>query len=152
MYVSVIDSPFGRMEMHTDDQALLYFLPTEEDARLESPKDPIGIAAVRQLEEYFAGTRTDFTVPADPPGTEFQKSVWRYLREIPFGETRTYGQTAEAVGCPGGSRAVGGAVGKNPILILIPCHRIVAANGIGGFSSGLEIKRILLAWEGVFIP
>lgn len=148
MYVSVIDTPLGKMELRTDDRAVLYFLPAEENASLLAPEDPVGAEAARQLAEYFAGTRTAFTVKADPAGTEYQKNVWRALAEIPFGETRTYGEIAEAIGRPGGARAVGGAVGANPVLILIPCHRIVARDGIGGFSAELWRKRTLLLWEG----
>lgn len=152
MYVSVIDSPLGRLEMHTDDRALLTLLPAEEDVPLSPPADAVGIAAAAQLAEYCAGTRLRFDIPLAPAGTEFQRKIWRVLREIPFGETRTYGELAVAAGCPGGARAVGSAVGANPILILIPCHRVVASDGIGGFSAGLWRKRILLTWEGVLIP
>lgn len=88
--------------------------------------------------------------PLDPAGTEFQKSVWRALGQIPFGKTKSYGEIAQAIGRPGAVRAVGGACGANPIPVLIPCHRVLAANKkIGGFSSGLKWKRILLARERV---
>lgn len=152
MYVSVIESPLGKMELRTDGQAVLYFLPAEENASLSAPEDPVGREAERQLAEYFAGTRTAFSVNTDPPGTEFQKKIWRSLKEIPFGEMRTYGDIAEKVGCPAGARAVGGAVGANPVLILIPCHRIIARDGIGGFSAELWRKRALLLWEGNDVP
>lgn len=148
MYISIVDSPLGKMEMRTDDRALLYYLPAREDASLIPPQDPVGKIAVQQFAEYYTGGRTELTVPAEPAGTEFQRRVWKALTEIPFGEIRTYGEIAEAVGCPGGARAVGGAVGANPVLIRIPCHRVVAAGGIGGFSAGLWRKRSLLLWEG----
>ena len=148
MYVSVIDSPLGKMELRTDERAVLYFLPAEENAQLSKPKDPVGKEAERQLAEYFDGKRTEFSVRTDPSGTEFQKRAWCALQEIPFGGMRTYGEIAEMMGNPKGARAVGGAVGANPVLILIPCHRIIARNGIGGFSAGQWRKRALLLWEG----
>lgn len=108
--------------------------------------------ARRQLDEYFAGKRRCFDLPLAPMGTVFQRRVWRALTDIPFGETITYGELARRVGRPRAARAVGAANGANPIAIIIPCHRVVAASDIGGYAGGLEIKRRLLALEGVFIP
>lgn len=152
MYVSVIDSPLGKMELRTDERAVLYFLPAEENAMLCAPEDPVGRAAEQQLAECFAGKRTEFSVNTDPSGTAFQKKVWCALQEIPFGGMHTYGEIAERVGIPKGARAVGGAVGANPVLILIPCHRIIARDGIGGFSAELWRKRALLLWVGNDVP
>lgn len=102
-----------------------------------------------QLLEYFDGRRRAFTLPLAPAGTEFQLRVWRALMEIPFGETRSYGQIARAIGAPYASRAVGGAAGANKIPVIIPCHRCIGADGsLTGFTGGLEIKRYLLALEG----
>lgn len=115
-----------------------------------SEKIPPALArAAEALGEYFAGTRRDFDLPLDPQGTAFQKRVWQLLREIPYGSVKTYGQLAADLGIPGGARAVGNAAGKNPCLILIPCHRLVAATGIGGFSCGLDAKRMLMRLEGI---
>ncbi len=101
-----------------------------------------------ELLEYFAGTRTEFTVPLSPAGTDFQRAVWRALQRIPYGETRTYGEIAEAVGRPGAARAVGTANHRNPIPIIIPCHRVVGSNGqLCGFGGGLGVKRRLLELE-----
>ncbi len=102
----------------------------------------------RQLKAYFSGRLERFDLPLVPTGTTFQKEVWKVLREIPFGETITYGELAGRVGNPQASRAVGNANGRNPIVIIQPCHRVVAAGGkLGGFSSGLHRKRYLLELE-----
>lgn len=101
-----------------------------------------------QLEEYFAGARREFELPLDPRGTDFQRSVWRRLLQIPYGETTTYGALARELGDPGASRAVGLANGSNPIPIVIPCHRVIGANGsLTGFGGGLPIKQALLELE-----
>jgi methylated-DNA-[protein]-cysteine S-methyltransferase len=102
-----------------------------------------------QLEEYFAGERTDFSVAMELDGTAFQRDVWGELSRIPYGVTISYGELARRVGRPKGPRAVGQANGKNPIPIIVPCHRVLAGNGIGGYGGGLPMKRALLALEGV---
>jgi O-6-methylguanine DNA methyltransferase len=103
----------------------------------------------RELVEYFEGTRTSFNVPLALRGTDFQLRVWNALLEIPFGETRTYGQLAAKLGVDGGSRAVGHANGDNRVAIVVPCHRVIAADGtLGGYGGGLEMKRFLLNLEG----
>lgn len=102
----------------------------------------------RELTEYFEGTRTQFSVPLKPEGTTFQRAVWNALEQIPYGETRTYGDIARAVGNPSASRAVGMANHHNPIPIMIPCHRVVATGGkLGGFGGGVDLKRRLLQLE-----
>ena len=114
---------------------------------IEGSRGPIA-EAVRQLREYFAGKRSDFELPLAPEGTAFQRSVWGKLREIPYGETISYGELARRVGNPKASRAVGSANGKNPIPIVIPCHRVIAGDGgLGGFGGGLPTKEALLALE-----
>ena len=110
--------------------------------------DPLIAEAFRELEEYFSGTRREFDLPLNPQGTPFQQSVWAALRRIPYGGTASYKEIAEAVGCPGGSRAVGMANNRNPIAILIPCHRVIGANGkLVGYAGGLDLKRKLLELE-----
>jgi len=134
--------------------------PTGADHRDAPAADPAAYApvapraaallerAARELKEYFAGTRRDFTLPLAPAGTPFQLQVWRALRAIPYGETRTYGQIAAAVGRPKASRAVGGANNRNPLPIVIPCHRVIGSNGqLTGYAGGLETKRLLLRLE-----
>ncbi len=104
--------------------------------------------ARRQLDEYFAGTRRRFDLPLAPAGTPFQHAVWAELRGIPFGEVTSYGALARTLGTPNGSRAVGAANGRNPISIVVPCHRVVGADGsLTGFGGGIERKRWLLAHE-----
>lgn len=104
--------------------------------------------AVCQLKEYFSGKRQHFDLPLAPIGTSFQVKVWKALREIPYGVTITYGELAERVGSPKGYRAVGNANGKNPLVLLQPCHRVVAGGGrLGGFSAGIHRKKFLLGME-----
>ena len=115
--------------------------PLEEESNLARQ-------AIRELNEYFAGERMEFSLPLQPSGTEFQKKVWLALREIPYGETRSYGQIAQAVGNPKACRAVGMANNRNPISIVVPCHRVIGANGsLTGYGGGLPIKEQLLELE-----
>ena len=109
---------------------------------------PVLDATAAQLDEYFAGTRTTFEVPLDLHGTPFQLAAWRALAGIPYGETRTYGELADTLGNPKASRAVGLANGKNPVGIIVPCHRVVGADGsLTGYGGGLERKQRLLDFE-----
>lgn len=104
----------------------------------------------QQLNEYFSGTRKTFTIPLHPIGTEFQKQVWTALTSIPYGETRTYAQLASQIGNPKAVRAVGAANGKNPLSIIVPCHRVIGSSGnLTGFAGGLDAKATLLSLEGV---
>ena len=109
--------------------------------------------ACKQLDEYFSNKRTAFTLPiAYPYGTPFQHSVWNALRNIPYGETRSYEDIARAIGNPKAVRAIGQANTRNPILLLVPCHRVINKNGtIGGFGCGVELKRKLLELEGTYV-
>lgn len=115
----------------------------KEDRAIEEAK--------RQLSEYFAGTRRSFELELDfGPASEFRQKIWKVLSEIPYGKTLSYGQVAELAGSPRGSRACGNAVGANPFLIVIPCHRVIKGDGtIGGFSAGIDKKKILLEIEGI---
>jgi methylated-DNA-[protein]-cysteine S-methyltransferase len=149
-------SPIGRLLLTTDGTALTgcYMEPSRkaqctdgwaQDATVE----PLA-AAVRQLDEYFAGTRRDFDLPLAFRGTPFQTRVWRELVEIPYGQTWSYGQLAKRIDKPSASRAVGLANGRNPISILVPCHRVIGADGsLTGYGGGIERKRWLLAHEGL---
>lgn len=120
----------------------------KEPAGADQPEDPVLRETVRQLDEYFAGKRREFSIPLKTHGTAFQERVWGALRSIPYGETRTYGQIAAQVGNSKASRAVGGANHNNPILILTPCHRVIGADGsLTGFGGGLDVKEALLALE-----
>jgi len=151
-----VESPVGPLLLTSDGTALtgLYMEPshaTESTAgwRHDAGIEPLA-ATARQLSEYFAGSRREFDLPLRAAGTAFQQSVWRELREIPYGETWSYGQLAKRIGNPNGSRAVGLANGRNPISILVPCHRVIGADGsLTGYGGGLDRKRWLLAHEGL---
>lgn len=105
-------------------------------------------APIRQLDEYFAGERTEFELELAPRGTEFQMQVWQALREIPYGQTRSYGQIAQAIGRPKAARAVGSANNKNPLAVIVPCHRVVGSSGkMVGYAGGLDRKSWLLSHE-----
>jgi methylated-DNA-[protein]-cysteine S-methyltransferase len=120
------------------------------DPRFEAAagSHPVLDEAAAQLGEYFAGERRSFDVPLDLVGTPFQLDAWRALAEIPYGTTVAYGEQARPLGCPGSARAVGAANGRNPLSIVLPCHRLVGANGaLTGYAGGLEVKRALLEHE-----
>ncbi len=150
-----MDSPVGGLKRVISGNALVAVLWEGEPidrvrlgAMARDPQHPVLIEAERQLEEYFAGRRTRFDLPLDPRGSEFQKTVWQALRRIPFGATRSYAQLARELGKPGAARAVGAANGKNPLSIIVPCHRVIGADGsLTGFAGGLEIKAKLLRFE-----
>ena len=124
------------------------------DEGIDVVEDPGRTAELRrQLAEYFAGERRDFDLRLAPEGTPFERSVWDELRKIPFGETRSYGEIAQALGRPGAARAVGRANGANPIPIVVPCHRVIGSDGsLTGFGGGLEAKSRLLEIEGRRLP
>jgi methylated-DNA-[protein]-cysteine S-methyltransferase len=153
-----MNSPVGRLTLVGSERGLAAVLWEDEapspaglgDA-VEDTRHPLLLQAQRQLAEYFAGSRRTFTVPLDPSGTQFQNTVWNALRTIPFGETRSYGQIADQIGSRKAVRAVGAANGRNPIPIIVPCHRVIGADGtLTGFGGGLAIKARLLALEGAF--
>ncbi|PWI14374.1 cysteine methyltransferase [Streptomyces sp. Act143] len=150
---TVIDSPYGALTLVATDGILSNLYMTDQRHRPgqetfgERDDRPFG-AAVDQLEAYFASELKDFTLELHLHGTPFQRSVWEQLLRIPYGETRSYGDLAEALGNPGASRAVGLANGKNPISIIVPCHRVVGSDGsLTGYGGGLERKQRLLDFE-----
>lgn len=148
-----IVSPLGALLATRDAGGITgLYLPTGKNAVVAKDswvRDDGAFDDLRmQLGEYFSGTRTQFVLPLNPHGTAFQQRVWLALREIPYGETVSYGATAAAIGTPTASRAVGLANGQNPISIVVPCHRVVGASGsLVGYGGGLEAKRWLLAHE-----
>jgi methylated-DNA-[protein]-cysteine S-methyltransferase len=147
-----MDSPVGRLVLESDGDVLVgIWLPsgTKFAGGAGDDAPPVLKDTAAQLEEYFAGERTEFDVPMELDGTAFQKEVWAELSRIPYGETISYGELARRVGRPKGPRAVGQANGRNPVPIIVPCHRVLASNGIGGYGGGLPMKRSLLAVEGV---
>ncbi len=147
-----LDTPIGHLVLECDGDVLIgVWLPHERRHGRRDVDDvpPILKETAAQLEEYFAGERTEFEVTMELDGTPFQREVWAELCRIPYGETISYGELARRVGRPRAPRAVGQANGRNPIPIIVPCHRVLASNGIGGYGGGLKIKRALLAVEGV---
>ena len=152
---TLFPSPVGDLTLVASDTGLVAILWQDDDparvrlaAREVRTDHPILAMAQAQLTDYFAGARRAFTVPLDVRGTPFQQMIWAALRDIPFGETRSYGDIARAVGRPTASRAVGAANGRNPLSIIAPCHRVVGANGaLTGFAGGVETKRWLLDFE-----
>jgi methylated-DNA-[protein]-cysteine S-methyltransferase len=149
-----LDSPVGELLLVADDTGLcsVSMLPWDEapdTAGMSRDDDgPVLAEARRQLTEYFTGTRTDFDLPLSMHGSEFQRRVWRALTEIPYGETWSYGQLAEHLGDPKLTRAVGAANGRNPVAVVVPCHRVIGADGkLVGYAGGLDRKKTLLAHE-----
>jgi len=143
----VLDSPVGRLTL-TCGEGCITGLHFGETPRGERAETALSREAARQLAEYFAGTRRDFDLPLKPEGTPFQRAVWEALRTIPYGQTRSYADIAAQVGNPKGCRAVGMANHRNPIAILIPCHRVVGKNGaLTGYAGGLDVKEKLLSLE-----
>ncbi len=158
MYQTVtMDTPVGELRLIAGERGLRAILWGAEDmARIASidetelveGSNPVLDQAVAQLEEYFAGTRREFDLPLDPQGTPFQQSVWLVLRTIPYGRTISYGQQAGQLGDPNKARAVGAANGKNPLSIVVPCHRVIGSGGqLTGFAAGLDVKSWLLDHE-----
>ncbi|MDQ0359400.1 methylated-DNA--[protein]-cysteine S-methyltransferase [Breznakia pachnodae] len=145
------DSPIVKLKIVEVDGWIeeVSFADGEDETAVKQPSDNLKNAR-KQLKEYFDGKRTAFDLKMKLHGTEFQKKVWTYLSEIPYGETRTYKDVAEAIGSPKGFRAVGMANNKNPIAIIYPCHRVIGASGmLVGYGGGLDIKEQLLRLEGV---
>ena len=164
-YYDIIASPIGRLfvggsargihridfiddERETRDEASRVALLERESGEAAERDSAAAAFATAQLAEYFAGERSEFDLPLYPVGTDFQLRVWNALLDVPYGETVSYGEIAEAIGNPGGSRAVGAANGRNPISIVAPCHRIIGANGsLTGYGGGLDRKAWLLNLE-----
>lgn len=155
-YYKMMHSPVGELKLVATAQGLAAVLWDNDDPKrvrfrpqLEDPYHEMLLEAERQLREYFARQRQQFTLPLDFIGTAFQKAVWAALVSIPFGETRSYAQIAQQIGHPTAVRAVGAANGRNPLSIIAPCHRVIGSNGkLTGFAGGLATKAFLLRLEG----
>jgi methylated-DNA-[protein]-cysteine S-methyltransferase len=147
------DTPVGPIAVVADGPSItgLYLGEPPEKVRDlpdANARDEPFATALRQLTAYFAGDLTEFDLPLSPAGTPFQHRVWAALREIPFGETASYGELAERIGSPTAARAVGAANGRNPIGIVVPCHRVISSNGtLNGYAGGVDRKKALLALE-----
>lgn len=147
-----VTSPIGTLALASNGHALMQLLVAEsetpEPADVPADADPVLSEAREQLGAYFDARLTTFDLPLDPHGTEFQRRVWDALREIPFGETISYAELARRIGNPKAMRAVGAANGRNPLMIVIPCHRVIGVDGsLTGFGAGIERKRWLLDHE-----
>lgn len=155
LFYKIMDSPVGKLKLVASDKGLVAILWENDNPRrvrlgdlAEDRKHSILRETERQLEEYFAGERKSFSLALDMRGTRFQNDVWEALLAIPFGETRSYGQLAKQLGNPKATRAVGAANGRNPISIVVPCHRVIGASGkLTGFAGGLDTKAHLLELE-----
>ncbi len=151
----IIKSPIGKLKLVASEKALVAILWENDNPRrvrlselVVDEEHPVLVETERQLGEYFAGKRKEFSVHLDMRGTRFQKDVWDALLAIPFGETRSYGQLAKQLGNPRATRAVGAANGKNPVSIIVPCHRVIGSSGkLTGFAGGLDAKAHLLNLE-----
>jgi methylated-DNA-[protein]-cysteine S-methyltransferase len=153
----IMPTVIGKLKLIASDKGLAAILwENDKPSRVrlgpltEDKNHPILLQAERELAEYLDGKRKDFSVKFDPVGTPFQSKVWEALEKIPFGETRSYGQIAKQIGNIKAVRAVGAAIGRNPVSVMVPCHRVIGASGeLTGFAGGLPIKERLLALEGV---
>jgi len=154
-YYKTVKTPVGNLKLIATDKGLAAILWEDDNPKrvrlaplMENKKHPVLLATERELQEYFDGNRTTFSVDLDAVGTDFQTKVWRALSEIPFGETRSYLDIAKRIGHAKAVRAVGAANGKNPISIVVPCHRVIGASGkLVGFAGGLKTKQHLLELE-----
>ncbi len=155
-YFKTMPSVIGRLKLVASDKGLASVLwEKDKPARVplsplsENKNHPILLETERQLTEYLDGKRKTFSIQLDPVGTSFQNKVWDALKTIPFGETRSYGDIARQIGDAKAVRAVGAANGRNPISVIVPCHRVIGSNGkLTGFAGGLDLKERLLALEG----
>ncbi len=157
VHTITMDSPVGPLRLVASEHGMRAILWGAEDVErvasinadeLVEGTTPILEQAVSELEEYFDGTRREFDMPLDPVGTPFQQSAWMILRTIPYGQTISYGQQALQLGDPNKARAVGAANGKNPLSIVVPCHRVIGSTGhLTGFAAGLDVKSWLLDHE-----
>ena len=154
-YYDLYESPQGQMLLAANDDGIagVYFdgqkhFPKKAEQLRRDARHPLLNQAKRELAEYFAGKRRRFEVALAPEGTSFQRAVWKAISTVGFGETISYAELARRAGCPGSARAAGAATGRNPIGIIVPCHRIVGSNGsLTGYAGGLARKRALLALE-----
>ena len=152
MNYQYLDSPVGRLRLVSDGKHLTA-IEWEQRQAIDpddtEKTDPALSACAKQLREYFAGERRSFDLPLSPTGTDFQKNVWAALKAIPYGKLRSYRDIAESLDNPKAVRAVGAANGRNPIPIVVPCHRVIGSDGsLTGFAGGLEAKKVLLKLEG----
>ena len=151
MHMRYLETPLGTLQLVSNAGQLVAIAFPDRHLQIDADacSDPALSACAKQLDEYFAGERQHFYLPLAAPGTDFQRQVWSALARIPYGELRSYRDIARAIGRPTATRAVGAANGRNPLPIVVPCHRVVGSDGsLTGFTGGLGIKRQLLELEG----
>ena len=153
MYRQTMSSPLGQIEIQASEIGVSHVLFVNENGQsITSNESALTQECARQLTQYFSGCRQIFDLPLDASGTDFQVNIWQCLAKIPFGDTRSYGEIASMINNPKSVRAVGGANGKNPISIIVPCHRVIGANGsLTGYAGGIDRKLWLLNHEGIEI-
>lgn len=155
LHYQLLDTPIGTLRLVSDGTHLISIqFPGRHSTQCDdiTPVDPVLQACAAQLTEYFSGTRTHFDLPLKAGGTDFQEEVWSALRQIPYGELRSYRDIATVIGRPKAVRAVGAANGRNPIPIVVPCHRVIGSDGsLTGFAGGLPMKTRLLTLEGALL-
>lgn len=148
VYISKIETPFGLWKITGSEDGITGVYPMDSDVIPQ--ENDITRQAARELAEYFVHIRTEFSTPLDLRGTPFQRTVWAQLCSIPYGQSLCYSQVAQAMGRPEAVRAVANAIGRNPCLIFVPCHRVLGRDGsLTGFSAGLDLKKRLLSLEGI---
>jgi len=158
VYYSYMKSPLGDLLLAGDSTSLLCLgFPEDGVARQPEPdwlhRNALFTPVKLQVDEYFEGKRTQFDLAIEPQGSEFQRAVWQAMLDIPYGETRSYGDVARVIGRPSASRAVGAAAGRNPVPLIVPCHRVIGSDGgLVGFGGGLPTKKYLLALEQSSLP
>jgi len=153
MFIDYLDTPLGLFEFMATEHGICQAIFCGDkdliNEKAENRTNDITALCKQQLLEYFSGERQNFTVPLNPQGTQFQQSVWHCLNKIPFGEVKSYGEIAKMLNNPKASQAVGGANGRNPITLIVPCHRVIGGNGsLTGYAGGIERKLWLLNHEG----
>ena len=142
-----IKTPIGTLVVHQEEKKI-----TKVFFGLLKNKNIMKKSLMKEFDTYFSRKKTSFSLPLDLEGTTFQKSVWKAISKIPYGQTRTYSEIAKKIGKPRAIRAVGQACGANPVLIVIPCHRVVGASSLGGYAGGIQNKKWLLQHEGSKLP
>lgn len=155
-HIYFYDTPVGSLRIMDNGSAITLITFAVEDSlvprKAVEEETPLIAVAAAQLMEYFEGRRREFDFPTEVGGTDFQRRVWQELCRIPYGQTRTYKQVAEAIGCPKGFRAIGMANNRNPIAVVVPCHRVVGSGGkLVGYAGGVDIKERLLQLEAHFV-
>lgn len=149
MYIDYMETPLGKLEIRSSNIGItvVWFIGPETDYKAPVKNEAV-TQCKQQLRDYFNGNRQEFSLPIDQSGTAFQKNVWEYLQSIPFGKTASYGDVAQGINNPKAVRAVGAANGKNPISIIVPCHRVIGSNGtLTGYAGGMDRKKWLLEHE-----